>query len=656
MKVTTRLILKGLISYITKWNTYKHLDTLSNITRLLQSVYFVNRWFNNMSPVQLVQQLNQIASPLSAQQVTDLQTLVAQLNPVQQAWVSGYLAASANAAMPSAQTTSLAPQANEASVLTILYGSQTGNAKGVANQLKEQAEAKGITVKLVNMSDYKTSQLKKEKFIVVAVSTYGEGEPPEDAENLHAFLASKKAPKLNGVKVAVIGLGDTSYEFFCQTAIDFEQRFNALGADTLVTRAELDVDYEEQATQWISGAVEAFEPEFKSNNQAGAQVIPMSGFAAAHANSSQYNKQNPFAAELSLSQKITGRDSTKDVRHVEISLEESGITYQPGDALGVYFLNDEKLVDAALAQTGLQGDEQVTVGQETLTVRQALIEKLELTQSYPGFVEKYASATNNKQLLALTEDKATLREYIEARQIFDVIAQNPAKLDAQVLVDCARKLQARLYSIASSQAEVEEEVHLTIGLVEFDAFDSEHLGGCSGYLARRAEEGASIKVFVEHNDNFRLPVDNNTPVIMVGPGTGIAPFRAFLQERDAREAEGENWLFFGNPHFTQDFLYQVELQGYVKSGLLTKIDLAFSRDQAEKVYVQDRLREQGEQVFAWLEKGAHFYICGDANRMAKDVHQVLLEIVTTFGGKNEEQAEQYLKDLRSANRYQKDVY
>lgn len=608
-----------------------------------------------MSPTQLLQQLSPASSPLSAQQLAELQNLVGQLNPVQQAWISGYLAASANTAMAGGQIAAAAPQAGEAAALTILYGSQTGNAKGVANQLKEQAESRGLAVKLVNMSDYKPNQLKKEKFIAVAVSTYGEGEPPEDAENLHEFLASKKAPKLDGVKVAVIGLGDSSYEFFCQTAIDFEERFKALGAETVVARAELDVDYEEQATSWIGGALDAFEPDLKASSQGSAQVIPLNGFAQAPA-ASQYTKQNPLSAELSVVQKITGRDSTKDVRHVEISLEDSGLTYQPGDALGIYFTNDEALVDALLSQVELSGDEEVKLGDDTLTVRQALIEKLELTQSYPGFVEKYATATNNEELLALVADKAAMREYIEARQIFDIVAQNPAKVDAQTLVECARKLQARLYSIASSQAEVEEEVHLTVGLVEFDAFGSEHLGGCSGYLAKRAEEGSSIKVFVEHNDNFRLPSDDNTPVIMVGPGTGIAPFRAFLQERDARGAEGDNWLFFGNPHFTQDFLYQVEIQKYVKDGLLSKIDLAFSRDQAEKIYVQDRLRENGADVYAWLEKGAHFYVCGDANRMAKDVHQALIDIIKTHGGKDEEQAESYLKELRNSHRYQKDVY
>ena len=613
-----------------------------------------------MSPAQLVQELNATASPLSSQQVTDLQSLIGALNPIQQAWVSGYLAANANAAFQSGQVApqmgNAAPQAGEAAVLTILYGSQTGNARRVANQLKEQAESRGLAVKLVNMADYKPNQLKKEKYIAVVVSTYGEGEPPEDAENLHEFLNSKKAPKLDGVKAVVIGLGDSSYEFFCQTAIDFDERFKALGAESVVARAELDVDYEAAAREWISGALDALEPELKANSQGRAQVIPMAGFGQTASHASEFTKQNPYTAELSVVQKITGRDSTKDVRHVEISLEDSGISYQPGDALGVYFLNDEALVDTLLRQVGLTGKEEVTIDGEALSLRQALIEKLELTQSYPGFVEKYAKVSDNTELLTLVEDKAALRTFLDARQIFDIVGQYPAQIEAQALVDCARKLQARLYSIASSQAEVEDEVHLTVGLVEFEAFDSEHLGGCSGYLARRAEQGGQIKVFVEHNDKFRLPNDDNAPVIMVGPGTGIAPFRAFLQERDTRGAEGGNWLFFGNPHFTQDFLYQVEIQKYVKSGLLSKIDLAFSRDQADKIYVQDRLRQNGAELFEWLENGAHFYVCGDANRMAKDVHQALVDIIKSHGGRDDEQAEQYLKEMRSNQRYQKDVY
>ena len=602
----------------------------------------------------LLGQLNAAASPLSQEQVQKLQGLVAELNPIQQAWVSGYLAANANSAALGGQAPTAA--ASDAAPLTILYGSQTGNAKGVATKLKEQAESRGLAVKLVSMSDYKPTALKKEKFLTVVVSTYGEGEPPEDAETLYEFLTTKKAPKLDGVKVAVLGLGDSSYEFFCQTAKDFEERLNKLGAETIFQRADLDVDYDDEAATWITGALDAFEPDLKAQQDAaGGQVVSMP-FGAPTAAASQYTKQNPFAAELVTVQKITGRDSTKDVRHVEISLEGSDITYLPGDSLGVYFLNDEARVDELLTHTQIDPSTLVKVGEESLPIRDALIEKLELTQSYPGFVEKYAVATGTPELLKLVEDKAAMREYIEPRQIFDVVAQNPAKIDAQTLVDCLRILQARLYSIASSQSEVEEEVHLTVGLVEFDAFGSEHLGGCSGYLARRAEEGCKVKVFSEHNDNFRLPSDDNTPIIMIGPGTGIAPFRAFLQERDSREAQGKNWLFFGNPHFTQDFLYQVEIQGYLKSGLLSKVDVAFSRDQAEKVYVQDKLRKNSKEIFEWLEAGAHFYVCGDANRMAKDVHNALVDIISENTGKSYEDAEQYLKDIRSANRYQKDVY
>ncbi|NKC21698.1 assimilatory sulfite reductase (NADPH) flavoprotein subunit [Pseudoalteromonas sp. S4498] len=604
----------------------------------------------------LLSQLNAAASPLTHEQLQKLQGLVGELNPIQQAWVSGYLAATANSAALSGIAGQAAAGADESAPLTILFGSQTGNAKGVANQIKAQAEARGLTTKLVNMADYKPANLKKEKFLVIAVSTYGEGEPPEDAEALHEFLAGKKAPKLEGVKQAVIGLGDSSYEFFCQTAKDFEARLAALGAEIVVPRADLDVDYEAEAEAWIAQALDALEPALKAQQQAGGGKVISMPFGAPQAAASQYTKQNPFAAELSVVQKITGRNSSKDVRHIEISLEGSDITYQPGDSLGVYFLNDPQEVAAVIDVLKLDKAQTVKIGELTVSLETALIEHLELTQSYPGFVEKYAIATGNEELSALTNDKAALRAYIEERQIFDVIKQNPANIEAQALVDCCRKLQARLYSIASSQAEVEEEVHLTVGLVEFDTFGEKHFGGCSGYLANRAEEGTKVKVFSEHNDNFRLPADNATPVIMVGPGTGIAPFRAFLQEREARDAEGENWLFFGNPHFTEDFLYQVEIQKYVKSGLLTHVDLAFSRDQAEKIYVQDRLREKGEAVFAWLEKGAHFYVCGDASRMAKDVHQALIDIIKTHGGKDDEQAEQYLKALRSANRYQKDVY
>jgi len=599
----------------------------------------------------MLNQLPQGINPLSADQAAQFDQLITSLSPLQQAWISGYLAS--NAQNGAVAVPAVAPVA-EAAPLTILYGSQTGNAKHVAADLAEAAKGRGLDVKLVNMADYKPAKLKDEKFVTVVVSTYGEGEPPEPAEKLYNFLGSKKAPKLDGVEIAVLGLGDSSYEFFNRTATDFEEKLSALGANIVFDRALLDVDYDDHAPAWISGALDVFEPNMKAAVPGSNNVVQMPGVVAPQV--SAFNKKNPFEAEVSVIQKITGRDSTKDVRHVEISLDGSGLTYQAGDALGVYFHNDAEEVDAVLSALKLDGASEVKVGDTTKTLRGALIEDMELTQSYPTFAEKYGNATGDKELIKLAENKVELRDYLEPRQIFDILRDHPHEIAAQDLIDSLRKMQPRLYSIASSQAEVEDVVHLTVGVVEWDAFERAHYGGASGHLGLRAGEGDSLRVFVEHNDLFRLPENPDTPVIMVGPGTGIAPFRAFLQERDAAEAEGKNWLFFGNPHFTQDFLYQVELQGYLKSGLLTKLDVAFSRDQAEKVYVQDRIREQGAAVYQWLQEGAHFYICGDANRMAKDVHAALLDVLQEHGGLSADAADAYLSDLKDARRYQRDVY
>jgi sulfite reductase (NADPH) flavoprotein alpha-component len=609
-----------------------------------------------MSLTRLTQQLTEQTSPLSGEQIAHLKNLAVGLNPIQQAWLSGYLAASANAqvdAVPAPAST-----AQPAACLSILYGSQTGNSKAVAQQIKQESDKRGIHAKVINMADYKPNQLKKETHIIVAVSTYGEGEPPEDAEVLFEFLGSKKAPALKNLKVAVIGLGDSSYEYFCQTAIDFEQRFNQLGAKTVFARAGLNVDYQQEANDWINSALDVFAEDFDKHHQDSAQhfaqVIPLNGFQAD--SESQYTKTNPLIAEITTVQKITGRGSSKDVRHVEIELGDSGLSYQPGDALGVYFTNDSTAVALILERLQLSGEEQVQIDDEKSSLKHALTEKLELTQSYPRFVEQFAQLSNNKELIAISTDKAALREYLATRQIIDVIEQNAADVGAQAFVDCLRKIQPRLYSIASSQAEVESEVHLTVAVVEYEAFGRAHLGGCSGYLAHHTVEGAEVRVYVEPNDKFRLPADDNLPIIMVGPGTGIAPFRAFLQERESRGAQGKNWLVFGERTFSQDFLYQTEIQAYVKSGLLSKIDLAFSRDQADKIYVQDRLKLRGAEIYEWLQQGAHFYVCGDANHMAKDVHTALKALIQEHGVLSDEQAQQYLQDLRSDGRYQKDVY
>jgi len=593
-----------------------------------------------------------LIDPIQLNQITQA---ITGLNANQLTWMSGYMAGMAalqDPALAAPQQISAVAAAEPVGNLTIIYGSQTGNAKGIAVAYQAKAAAAGIPAKVVSMADYKPRQIKNETHIAIVVSTHGEGEAPDDAVELHEFLGSKKAPKLPNLKYAVLGLGDTSYEFFCQTAKDFDTRLATLGATAVIERVDCDVDYDSAAAKWQDDIL----AKIKDDLTAKTTQVPVAAAANTASVASIYSKKNPFSGTLLASQKITGRDSVKDIRHIEISLEDSGIQYQAGDALGVYFLNDADIVARVIGAYGLDASSTVTVAGNSMSLNDALTEKCELTLAYPTFIKGLADTTNDAALVALLADKTALREYLVPRQIVDIAIDYPVAISAQQLVDACRPLTARLYSIASSQAEVEDEVHLTVALVEYDAHGFTHQGGASGYLSKRLEEGAAVKVYVEGNDNFRLPADPNTPVIMVGPGTGIAPFRAFMQERDAQGAEGNNWLFFGNPNFTQDFLYQTEWQGYVKSGLLSRVSLAFSRDQEQKVYVQHRLVEQGAEVFKWLEQGAHFYVCGDANHMAKDVEQALLDIYQTHGKQTADEAKKSLLALRKAKRYQKDVY
>ncbi|MGY3957870.1 assimilatory sulfite reductase (NADPH) flavoprotein subunit [Aeromonas popoffii] len=596
--------------------------------------------------MQLKDSLTNLA-PLSDEQQRQLNQALSTLNTQQLVWVSGYLyGLSQSGSQPVAASGTLAAPGGS---LTILYGSQTGNAKGVATAIKAQAEARGLPVTLASMADYKPKQLKKESHLLVVVSTYGEGEPPESAVDLFEQLKKGKIGKLNGLKFAVLGLGDSSYEFFCQTGNDFDNFLATAGAERIHELASLDVDYQDAAKSWGEQALNAIAATLTT----GAASSKVASAVQQAVGLSHYSKENPFPARLSLNQKITGRDSTKDIRHIEISLESSGLAYQPGDALGVWFDNDADLVGEVLALAGLSGDEDTAHG----SLREVLTRNLELTRLHGGFITGLADISDNAALKDLAGDKAQVNALVASAQVVDVLKRFPTALTAEQLVSLLRPLTPRLYSIASAQSEVEEEVHLTVGVARYPQEDGTvRSGAASSYLADRLIEDGEVRVFVEHNDNFRLPANPDTPVIMVGPGTGIAPFRAFMQEREAQGAEGKNWLFFGNPHFTQDFLYQVEWQRYVKSGLLSKISLAFSRDQANKIYVQDRLREAGQELYQWLEAGAHFYVCGDANKMAKDVQEALLDVIAEHGHKSREEAEEYLSELRRAKRYQRDVY
>ncbi|WP_145515260.1 NADPH-dependent assimilatory sulfite reductase flavoprotein subunit [Yersinia aleksiciae] len=590
--------------------------------------------------------------PLSPEQLTRLQAAVGELSPTQMAWLSGYFWGMVNQ-QPGAVVTPAAI-ASPTVTVTLISASQTGNARRLAEQLRDDLLAAKLSVNLVNAGDYKFKQIAQERLLVVVASTQGEGEPAEEAVALHKFLFSKKAPKLPETAFAVFGLGDTSYEHFCQAGKDFDNKLAELGAERLLDRVDADVEYQESAQQWRQQVVAALQARVPA--QSTAAVAATQSGAVDEITSSPYSKTVPLTAQLSVQQKVTGRNSEKDVRHIEIDLGDSGLRYQPGDALGVWFDNDPALVEELLALLWLKGDEPVSIDGQNMPLVQGLRSHLELTQNTTVIVDKYAALSRDETLIALLADKPALQQYAKNTPIVDMVRQAPSDLNADQLVALLRPLTPRLYSIASSQAETENEVHITVGVVRYDIDGRPRTGGASGYLADRLAVDGNIRIFIEHNDNFRLPANPETPVIMIGPGTGIAPFRAFMQQREAIGASGKNWLLFGNPHFTEDFLYQVEWQRYVKDGLLTRIDLAWSRDQADKIYVQDKLREQGAELWRWIQQGAHIYVCGDANRMAKDVEQVLLDVVAEHGAMDTEQADEYLSELRLARRYQRDVY
>ena len=589
---------------------------------------------------------------------TEILNLLPTLTPLQLAWLSGYAWSQASGVEQPLVGQHLAANLTALSAepfsITVLSGSQTGNAKSVADKVAAELTEAGIAVKRVALKDYKAKTIADEKYLLLVTSTQGEGEPPEEGVVLHKLLNGKKTPKLTELQFAVLGLGDSSYPNFCQAGKDFDQRFAELGATRLFERVDADLDYSATTEQWIRDIVAIIKEK-------AAQASPVvqsiaTATTALVAKESQYNKANPFPATLITNQKITGRQSDKDVRHLEFDLAGSDLHYQAGDALGVWFDNDPKLVDEILSLAQIDPTTEVTIERKTQTISTALLSHLELTQNTPAFVKGYAALANNEQLNDLVADNQALQKLVQRTPIVDVLHKFPAKLTAEQLVSLLRPLMPRLYSISSSPAEVGEEVHLTVGVVRFEHEGRARSGAASSFLADRVEEDGAVRVFVEHNDNFRLPNDMTKPIIMVGSGTGVAPFRAFMQQRVADEASGKNWLIFGNPHFASDFLYQTEWQQFAKEGFLHKYDFAWSRDQEKKIYVQDKIRENSTALWQWLQEGAYFYVCGDASKMAKDVEQALLDVIAKEGNLSPDEAEDYLNELREEKRYQRDVY
>ena len=588
-----------------------------------------------------------IAPPLDSSQTEKVQDALDGLTSDQLQWVSGYVAGLA-AAQGTSEPAVIQPASDSTKTLTILYGSQTDNGRGVAEELAQEASARGLATNLVSLADYKPANIKRESFVSLVISTHGEGDPPDDAELFHEYLMSDKAPKLDDLKFTVLALGDSSYVNYCQTGRELDSRLKELGAEQILPIVECDLDYEDPASRWSQDVIKSLPDELAS----AAEVSRLHAVKPV----APYDKHRPFGAEVLTNQKITGAQSSKDVRHVELSLEGSGLSYEPGDSLAVIADNPPQLIEELLAALGFSGDEEVTIKDSTIPIRDALRTELEITAPSLAFLKSYADLAGSEELLELLESERQLAEYLDKRQIIDIVREFPATLSPADFAGVLRKLMPRSYSIASSPLANPDEVHLTVAAVKYQAFGTEHWGAASTMLSDRIAEGDKVSVFVDANPRFRLPADGQTPIIMIGPGTGVAPFRAFVEQRAELGASGKNWLFFGDRTFHSDFLYQLEWQRFLKRGILQRLDVAFSRDQADKIYVQDRIREHAADVWAWLQQGAVLYVCGDAKQMAGDVHDALIDVLVTQADYDAESAEDYLKDLRRAGRYQRDVY
>jgi len=580
------------------------------------------------------------------------------LAPEQLYWVAAWSAARAGqvqrgAALVAAEAVDTHASAAEAPRLTVLYGSQTGNAKRLAEQLAARSQSAGVPVRLVRADAYPQRELARETHLLIVISTQGEGEPPDDARGFVEFLLGKRASRLPGLHYAVLGLGDSSYPQFCAIGRQLDARLAELGASRFAPLGEADVDIDSVAAPWSAKALE-------QAREVLGRASSVTRTATVHAlpTRSAHSREQPFAARVLANQRIVSRASERAVHHLELSLEGSGLRYVPGDAIGIWPTNPPALVEQWLQALRLDGAQEVSHGGRTLPLAQWLGRERELTRLTRAFVAAHAAASGHAELMRVLrrEHAASFAELIASHQPIDLLLRHRAAWRAEELVAALRPLTPRLYSIASSPRVVgDEEVHLTVARVEYEAFGTTHWGAASAFLSATPEE-TTVPVFIEANDRFRLPADDSRDIIMIGPGTGVAPFRAFVQDRRESGARGRNWLIFGNRHFTDDFLYQVEWQEALKAGALHRLDLAFSRDGAQKVYVQDRLREQGRELYAWLESGAHLYVCGDANHMARDVHAALLEIAVAHGGQSPDAAREWLADLLTQGRYARDVY
>jgi len=591
--------------------------------------------------------LQVINSPFNEEQVKLLNELLPQLTLEQKIWLNGYL--SAPQATQEAVVETIPAAAPITKTMTILYGSQTGNSQGLAEKYASLLKAQNVDVTVSSLGKFKASNLKKITNLLLIVSTHGEGDPPDQAIQFYEFLHSKRAPKLEHLQYAVLALGDSSYEFFCKTGKDFDEQFAKLGATRIVPRTDCDVDYDDAAAQWFSAVQQEFLKQATTISVTSTQSDEIQG-------ATTYSRKNPFYAEVLENINLNGRGSNKETRHLELSIEGANFQFEPGDSIGIQPENSEPLVDALLGVLQFDPATEVTVLDETVSLKNALQKKLEITVLSKPVLEKIKAYTEHNEFSSLLEEPNAWKDYAKGRDLLDVVEDfAPFTWSAQQFVDILRKIPSRLYSIASSQLANHDEVHLTISKVSYETNGRQRLGVCSGSVAE-LQIGATLPIYVHKNPNFRLPEQKETPIIMIGAGTGIAPYRAFLEEREELGVEGKAWLIFGDQHFVTDFLYQTDWQRWLASGTLSQMHIAFSRDTDKKIYVQHKLEENAANFYEWLEQGAVIYVCGDEKSMAADVDATIHRIIEQQGQKTSEQAKALVQELKQQKRYQRDVY
>lgn len=600
-------------------------------------------------------------NPLSEKQLAALDQLTQGLTKEQTFWLSGYFegrlstlngepvgSAELNVSAPAAAPV---PQSNIN--LTVLYGTETGNSQELAEKLGEKATFRGINAKVLSLYDFNYKKLHEEENVVVIVSTHGEGEPPDMAEDFHKYVTGNRAPELKNTNFSVLALGDKTYRNFCKTGEDIDSGLKSCGAYRITPMVKCDVDYEQNAEIWMNNVLLNLQPSEKDSGSSVNGAATMTNDAATVIET--FSKTNPYMATVLDKVKITGRDSDKEVYHIELSLEGSGLEYEPGDSVGIFALNPESLVESILEKTGFDPEYLVDFEEEKISIRQALTHHLEITILTFDLLEKYYKITKNPELGALLGDETKLDEYLYGHDVLDLLEDFPYEWNAKKLASILRPIPPRLYSISSSMEYVGEEVHATVSVVRYERKNRLRNGACSSFLSDSIDVDDQLPIFIEKNPAFKLP-PNGSKIIMVGAGTGVAPYRAFMQHRESLGMKGNTWLFFGDRRFQSDFLYQAEWQKFIETNHLERMDVAFSRDQEEKVYVQHKLKENQKEVFEWLENGAHLYLCGDMKYMAKDVNKALLEIIQSQGGISKEQAEKYVKNLKREKRFQTDVY